>query len=84
VVQGTYSGQVINRGGRNGVGDGGIPDIIAGYCPLAVFKVVNGTNAVWIPATTNWNATSVVAYAAPVAVLPAAVADLTLFVEGDS
>lgn len=84
VIQGTYAGQVISRGGRNGVGTGGIPDIVAdGYCPMAIFKVVNGVTAVWIPGTTNWNATNVQAYATPISVLPSSTTYLTN-VEGDS
>lgn len=74
VIQGTYAGQVINRAGRNGLGDGSIPDIAvaATYAPIAIFRVVNGVTAVWIPGTTNWNATNVDAYAQAVGCLPAA------------
>ena len=81
-IQGTYAGQVINRAGRNGVGDGSIPDIVvkSTYAPFAVLKVVNGATAVFIPATTNWDATGVDAYAAPVSVLPRSASDLTFVI----
>jgi hypothetical protein len=84
VIQGTYEDQVLGgslaRGPR---GTGDIPDIVVPdtYAPIAVFKVVNGATAVFVPGTTNWNATNVVAYAAPVCVLPKSAADLT-FTEG--
>ncbi len=82
-IQGTYSGQVIARAGRNGLGDGSIPDIVLeGYAPFAVIKVVNGNTAVFIPATTNWDATNVVASAVPVSVLPAGAASTLTFVAG--
>jgi len=85
VIQGTYADQVL--GGAYAVGprgDGSIPFIAVPetYAPFAVFKVVNGTNAVFIPATTNWNATSVVSYAAPVSVVPNGIPADALFVEG--
>jgi len=74
-IQGTYSGQIISRnGGLNvTVGDGSIPDIaVKGtYAPVGVIKVVNGTNAVWIPATTNWDATGVTSSACAINILPA-------------
>jgi hypothetical protein len=83
VIQGTYAGQVISRAGRDGLGDGAIPDIaLEGYCPVAVFKVVNGATAVWVPATTNWNATNVDAYATPLAVLPSSTTYLTNVIGG--
>lgn len=84
VIQGTYAGQVLGAGLQRGPrGDGSIPDIAVPdtYCPIAVFKVVNGATAVFVPGTTFWNATNVVAYAAPVTVL-GAVAPLA-FVEGN-
>lgn len=83
VIQGTYAGQVISRFGRDGLGDGAIPDIVVeGYCPLAVFKVVNGATAVFIPATTNWNAATVTSSACPIAVLPSGAASTLTFVAG--
>jgi hypothetical protein len=85
VIQGTYATQVL--GGSKALGPRGtglIPDIVVPdtYAPFAVFKVVNGANAVFIPATTNWNATSVVASSAPVAVLPKQASDLTFTAGG--
>jgi hypothetical protein len=83
-IQGTYAGQVITGNGANGIGDGSIPDIaVKGtYAPVAVFKVVNGVTAVFIPATTNWDATNVTSSAAAVAVLPRSAADLTFTAGG--
>lgn len=84
VIQGTYSGQVLGGGLQRGPrGDGSIPDIAVAdtYCPLAVFKVVNGATAVFVPGTTNWNATNVTSYAAPVTIIPADPSKLT-FVAG--
>ncbi len=82
-IQGTYAGQVIVGNGAPQVGTGEIPDIAvpATYAPVAVLKVVNGVTAVFIPATTNWDATNVTSSAAPIAVLPRSAADLT-FVAG--
>ena len=83
VIQGTYADQVLGGGLAVGPrGDGSIPRVAvpATYAPIAVFKVVT-TAVTFTPATTNWNAAGVVAYAAPVSVLPAAVASLT-FTEG--
>lgn len=83
VIQGTYSGQDITLpdGGKI-LGTGEIPDIVVPdtYAPFAVFKVVT-SGGTFVPATTNWNAAGVVAYAAPVTVLPKQASDLT-FVEG--
>jgi hypothetical protein len=83
-IQGTYSGQVISRpDGRNQLGDGSIPDIVLeGYAPFAVIKVVNGVTAVWIPGTTNWDATNVTSSACPISVLPAGAASTLTFVAG--
>lgn len=85
VIQGTYAGQVL--GGSKAIGPRGtglIPDIVVPdtYAPFAVFKVVNGVTAVWIPGTTNWNATNVVSSSAPVAVLPKQASDLTFTAGG--
>jgi hypothetical protein len=85
VIQGTYDGQVL--GGSLAIGprgDGSIPQIAVPdtYAPFAVFKVVNGTNAVFTPGTTNWDATGVDAYAVPVSVLPASIPADALFVAG--
>jgi len=79
VIQGTYAGQVL--GGSKAIaprGDGLIPDIVVPdtYMPCAVFRVVNGATAVFIPGTTNWDATTVVSSAAPVHVLPKQASDL--------
>ncbi len=86
VIQGTYSGQVISRNGgqQSARGDGSIPFIaVAGtYMPIAVFKVVNGVTAVWIPGTTNWDATNVTSSAAAISVVPASAADLTFTAGG--
>jgi hypothetical protein len=83
VIQGTYAGQVISRAGRDGLGDGSIPDIVLeGYAPIAVFKVVNGTNAVFIPATTFWDATGVTSSACPVSMLPSGAASTLTFTAG--
>lgn len=82
-VQGTYAGQVIARNGRDGVGDGAIPDIVLdGYAPFAVIKVVNGATAVFTPATTFWNATNVTSSACPISVLPSGAASTLTFVAG--
>lgn len=83
-IQGTYAGQVISRpDGRNQIGDGSIPDIVLeGYAPFAVIKVVNGVTAVFIPATTNWDATNVTSSAAPISVLPSGAASTLSFVAG--
>lgn len=81
-IQGTYAGQVISRAGRDGLGDGSIPDISvkSTYAPFAVVKVVT-SGGTFTPATTNWDATGVVASAAPIGVLPRSASDLT-FVAG--
>lgn len=84
VIQGTYAGQVLGAGLQRGPrGDGSIPDIAVPdtYCPIAVFKVVNGNTAVWIPGTTNWDASAVVSSAAPLTVIPLSASGLT-FVAG--
>jgi hypothetical protein len=84
VIQGTYANQVLGYGFPRGPkGDGSIPDIAVPdtYAPVAVFKVVNGTNAVWVPGTTNWDAVGVVSSAAPVGILTADVTKYT-FVAG--
>jgi hypothetical protein len=84
VIQGTYAGQVLGYGFPRGPkGDGSIPDVAVPdtYAPVAVFKVVNGTTAVWIPGTTNWNASNVVSSAAPVGALTSDPAKYT-FVAG--
>jgi hypothetical protein len=84
VIQGTYAGQVLGYGFPRGPkGDGSIPDIAVPdtYVPIAVFKVVNGTTAVWVPGTTNWNAAGVTASAAPVTILTSDPSKLT-FVAG--
>jgi hypothetical protein len=56
-----------------------VPDT---YAPIAVLKVVNGNTAVWVPGTTNWDATGVVGSAAPVTVLPGAASALTFTAGG--
>ena len=84
VIQGTYAGQVLGYGFPRGPkGDGSIPDVAVPdtYAPVAVFKVVNGTTAVFVPGTTNWNAAGVTASAAPVGVLTSDPAKYT-FVAG--
>lgn len=85
VIQGTYAGQVL--GGSKAIGprgDGSIPQIAVPdtYAPFAVFKVVNGTTAVFTPGTTNWDATNVVSSACPVSVLPNGIPAASLFVAG--
>lgn len=85
VIQGTYAGQVL--GGSKAIGprgDGGIPDIAVPdtYAPIAVFKVVNGNTAVWVPGTTNWDASGVTSSAAPVFRLPGSASALTFTAGG--
>lgn len=84
VIQGVYEGQTItDASGKSRVVGAleaaRVPDIAVPslYMPIAAFKVVNGANAVFIPATTFWNATSCLSYASPVNVLGKAVADMT-------
>lgn len=85
VIQGTYAGQILgNKVSPPQVGTGLIPDIVVPdtYAPIAVFKVVNGTTAVFTPATTNWDATNVTSSAAAVSVLPKQISDLTFTAGG--
>jgi hypothetical protein len=86
VIQGTYEGQALGPyiGPKGQLGDGLIPNIVVAdtYAPIAVFRVVNGATAVFTPATTFWDATSVVSSAAPVNVLPESVSDLTFTAGG--
>lgn len=83
VIQGTYADQVLSGSLAIGPrGDGSIPFVAVAdsYAPVAVLKVVT-TGVTFTPATTNWNAAGVVAYAAPCTVVPAS-ADVLVFVEG--
>lgn len=51
VVQGTYSGQLINPNGYTVMGDGTVPDVPDTFIPVAVMKVISG-GAIFVPATT--------------------------------
>lgn len=85
VIQGKYSGQVItDASGKSRTVSADeaaqLPFVpVAGtYAPFAAFKVAITVTTPFIPATTFWDATGVLAYATPISVIPsAAVADLT-------
>jgi hypothetical protein len=86
VKQGTYAGQgaatvmiaaatpiiqsIPGQMGATYVGDGSIPALAAGYCPIGVMKVVTNASTAFTPGTTALDAAGVTATYFDVAMLP--------------
>ena len=71
VVQGSYAGQALSgQMGTSAVGDGAIPDVPDGYCPIGYIKVVTDSTHTFTAGTTVLDSAGITATYQDLFVLP--------------